>query len=672
MIKITVITSTDEKSVFFSEDSFFIGDQKSDSINTKNSQFLPLTGIGLKPEHLRIFKQEGHLFVQNLANDPFVTLDNLPFYKKEAKNGSIIRIRDKDLKIELVNEEDRSRSTKELPKEPIRDFPKETLRDSLKESPKEVVQTNEIEEAHHEEEIIHAAPLLKRESTPRSSLKDLENQLEKEGTNEEEKSWLAHLNVSPFRNIRLLSFFLMTFFLVFGIIAVESYLRAGERSDKDELKAAESLSDIAMSLTYAQFYHISPQKHNWSDPIFIQNNLLATLPTGSSAGTVLNSQGEFTSCLYFLRVYTSNDLSRFLVVAHPTPSLIHWLIPKSALVVDSNSMEIRRIRNVKGLNRLLANLNTLDGLSLAQITDLVKKEEIIPLSYIAKMANKPEFQPPRVLAFLRPGAENLIYNAPRYHPFGDALLKKASEFASIHTSSHELAMLQAELEILKKYPNLILYTTKSIEEANVAINALKKIGPHKKYLLATVKYDNMGQFRSSKIIMDHNDVEKAEELALKESTQKEVTEKVIEAPFVTKAAIFSIPSQSTDEILTWGTLPETTLPLDKQTEEVIAQVEENSKEKEDLILLKLTEIKEKQKNEKAKHKKIAYDAVDAYFENSKKKPLLEKLEDVAALLKEDDEIAKESLFELSFQNDKNLEDLLKHLNTIENNDPNLR
>ena len=602
MIKITVMNGREEESTLFSEAIVIIGDPKDEREKEAGSETLSLPGIGLKPQHVKITIDGDKVTVQNLANDPFVTLNNLPFYKKEAPQGAILRIRERDLKLERA---------KEFTSEPAQPKAQEPLPPPLKKP--EPQKDRQPEDEILQEEIIRA-PKKKLESPP--PISDADTYKDDDPLIEEEsKNWMAHLNVSPFRHVKLYSLFLMVFFLVLSVVGVEAYLRAGEKSDEDEVKAAESLADIAMALTYAQVYHFAPQKHNWSDPVFIQNNLLATLPTGSSSGTILNCQGDFSGCAYFLRVYTSNDLSRFLIVAHPNPTFLQWLIPKSALVVDSDSMEIRRIRNVKAMNRLLTNLNTLDGINLSQITDLIKNEEVITLSYLAKMAQKPEFQPPRVLAFMRPGAENLIYNAPRYHPFGDALLKKAGNFAQGPLSSHELQMLQSELEILKKFPNLVLYTTHSIEEGKSAVNALKKIGPNERYLLASIKYDPKGRFLSSKIEMDHERKVKPN-LFIKES------------PFVAKAEIFELPNPKVSQEIAYLEAPqkESSL-LDTQLKSIA-----------DTRVQNIQRLKQK-----------AYQATDDYLDRPRAKRLIGILKKTRQEIQEEEEKAKEAVYEVSLE-----------------------
>ena len=418
----------------------------------------------------------------------------------------------------------------------------------------------------------------------------------------------------------------MGFLLIVSVVAVEAYLRGAEKSDLEELLAAEALADIAMALTYAQFHHITPEQHNWSDPEFIQNNLMAILPSNSASGMHLNSVGCFSNCGYILRVYTSNDLSRFLIVAHPTPSWFQWLISKAAILVDSSSMELKKIRDLKSLNRMLTNLNTFDGINVALISDLINAADTIQLAHLARALKKPEFQPPRALQFLRPGAQNLIYNAPRYHVFDDALLKKTSQFVSMHTSSHEQSMLKAELEFLKQLPNLVLYTVDSVASSKESIAALKIIAPDMKFMLATLKYDSSGQLKSTKIVIDS---EKQEE---KET--KIVAGKKPEAPFVKKAVALPRPIPIASD-LGYG--------------EPIALEEPPKEQKSFLKQLQRLAVK-RQRVLDSLYQKGDF-VTRAYLEGGKKKVFSKELAKLLARRKKLDVKTKEALFEIVFEHE---------------------
>lgn len=655
MIKITEIAGGQEKITLFSGEVILIGDSQGGTAT------LPISGRGLKPEHVKITLVDGKIWVQNLANDPFVTLNGQPFFKKLASAGDFLKIKELQIKIELEAVEESS--AKIVPQEvtplaaatpvaPIQPLPAEPKKPYL-----ENLISSQENDLHDVEEVIHAPPK-PRKDRPRPSLKDFDLPNDKESEKEnfetdKSKIWPSQLNVSPFRHIKLFSFFAMVFFLILSVVAVEVYLRAGETSDKDEMKAAESLSDIAMALTYAQFYHISPKKHNWSDPQFIQNNLLSTIPTGSRSEQILNSQGGFANCGYLLRTYTSNDLSRFIIVAHPTPSLLQWLIPKSALLVDSSSMELKRIRDLKSLNRLLASLNTLDGINVPQLTELLKQGETIPLAYLARASKKPEFQPPRTLAFLKPGAENLIYNAPRYHPFGDALLKKAFHFASVHTSSHELAMLQSELEVLKKMPNLVLYTTDSPDAAKTAIAALKVIRPDEKYILGTIKTDRHGKYSSSKIVID---MEKSD--AFITETKPLKAHILPQLPQKTTLEVVQIPLSpdfSDSPEIDFGTPFTTSEDNNEEIAEEESPLAETHTLQERLVMI----VKSREEAHSLLEDEID-EAARKYLLRPRKKVLLKTLDSIKEKYRAIDEKTREDLFDLAFDFDDMDEVQLKH------------
>lgn len=503
MFKLIETSEGSKKSHLFNEDTLLIGDGLTSTVH------LSFPGRGLKAEHVKIEKRGPDFLVTNLANDPFVSINGLPFYKKKLSYGEILKIK----QIELSLGDDLTPPPPpQVHAEPVLKpiDPDLELQKELKKLEELTPKPLEIEEEPEQEIVTVPIKKVKNEPRAKRSLKDVDYLTEKSPFEREKRPFSFPNPKKPFRYFRYFSIFFGIFIIASLIVGLESYLRASEESGHEELMTAESLSDIAMAFTYAQLNHISPQKHNWSDPEFIQNNLLATLPYGSASSLKLDAQGVFGNTSYLLRVYTSNDLSRFLLVAHPAPSWIQWLIPKNSIIVDSTTMELRKIADLKTLNRILANLNTLDGVNAGQISEIVKRGELIPLSQLAKGVRKPDFAPPKAVQFLRPGAENLIYNAPRYHYFSDQLIKKVSHFAVLETSSHELQMLKSELEILKKLPNLILYTTEGIESATRTLKGLKEIQPDANYLLAYLKYDTKGTIRSSQIIMD-KEVPKVEE-----------------------------------------------------------------------------------------------------------------------------------------------------------------
>lgn len=299
--------------------------------------------------------------------------------------------------------------------------------------------------------------------------------------------------------------YLKIFISLLGIAIIAAglaYLWISDQSDKEEIQASKGVADVAMALTYAQIKHIRPQNQSWSDPEFIKNNLPAVLASKYSSLADFDTHGQFLNCPYMLRIYTSGDLSQFLVIAQPAPSLLQWLIPKTTIIIDSRAMEMRKIKDLKLLNRLLVNANTLDGASAGEVSNLIRQGELIPLANLIDKSENLGFSPPKALALIRPGAENLVYNAPRYYPLGEDFLKKSLELIEKPASSHEVAILQQELTSLSKFPNTLLYSSGGIQNAIQAQKALATLSPKEKFLIAYIQLNNKGLVANSHLLMD--------------------------------------------------------------------------------------------------------------------------------------------------------------------------
>ena len=74
---------------------------------------LPLSQAELDAEHLVILESDGYFWAINHANDPFMTLNDIPFGKKRLRNGDRLIVSD----IELIFEGELSRrSTADIEK----------------------------------------------------------------------------------------------------------------------------------------------------------------------------------------------------------------------------------------------------------------------------------------------------------------------------------------------------------------------------------------------------------------------------------------------------------------------------------------------------------------------------------------------------------------------------
>lgn len=279
------------------------------------------------------------------------------------------------------------------------------------------------------------------------------------------------------------------------------YSNMVDRNSNEEMKAATTVADVAMALTYAHMHHIKPQNHNLSDPEFIKNNLDAILADEYTPADLMDIHGQLKDTSYLIRIYPSGDLSQFFVIAQPEPSFLHSIIPRASILVDSRHMEMRKIVDLKDLNRLLQNPN-LDGATATEVRNLIQQEELIPLAALASYFDKQGYAPPKSLGILKPGAENLVYNAPRYYHLGENFLKKGLMLAENQSNSDEVDLLQEEMKELSKYPNLVLYTSHGMQWALHAQKAINTFLPDNKLLIGYLKFNAKGLPVTGQLLMD--------------------------------------------------------------------------------------------------------------------------------------------------------------------------
>ncbi len=328
------------------------------------------------------------------------------------------------------------------------------------------------------------------------------------------------------KNWRLIVTILLALALFASLFLGTLYFSASGKRMGEELRAAQAIADISMALTYAQAFDIKPNKQNWSDPDFIRNNLNAVLSPNYNSLIHLDTHGHFKDSPYFLRIYNNSSLSQFLVIAQPVPSLLQWLIPKPSIIVDSRSMELRKLTDLRPLNRLLFASNNLDEEQAEEISRLVKEGELIPLNFLRSKQNRLGFSPPRGLGLLRPEAQDLIYNAPRYHLFGERLLEHAKMLTQTAASSKDLEMFRQEIERLSQFPHLLLYSSRGMEAALESQKALATFSPQQKFLIAFIKFHTKDGVASSHLLVDETS---ASSLPAEPSLSRETAEDLADA-----------------------------------------------------------------------------------------------------------------------------------------------
>lgn len=505
MIKITVNPEKDPKNFAFSKDSIVIGDGSPESVD------ICFPSEGLHQTHVRVFVKDGQFFIANQANDPFVTLNGQPFGKKTLQLGDLLEIHNHILRfdelsighIEPVAEDSHYPDIEALSADenPGSWFPQNLEPIGNLQSKKTPPSASPAVDPHLEE----AYQLNGDESAKRTEKKEYKP---------------SPPPPHPRRRWKMRLFKAAIFTLMLGLTASllmvgEIYLRSKNKSNQEEMSAAESLADYSMALIYARVYQPSLQKQNWVDPLFIKNNLIDLLSSKASPCGEIDPNGNFCDTPYFLRFYTNVDFSRFILIAQPIANLSQWLFPKDSLLIDSNQMILRRTEDLRQLNRLLALPNPLDGEKGEDVTKTIQNFPTLKLSDLAEALDKGDFTPPAGLKYLNPGAENLVYNAPRYYNLTNAFLNKTKAIISQPYGTHVATLLQNDLDALSKLPQLVFYTDTSMQDAIKNRKMLRKLSLQEPFFTAFLKKKDKRSFQSASLVLDSKleDSEHENELA---------------------------------------------------------------------------------------------------------------------------------------------------------------
>lgn len=533
MIRLTINPKTTPEIHLFNKPTVIIGSEKSPEAD------IALSGMDLRSTHLKIIEQN-HLFILiNVVNDPFITINGHPFGKKLLNDGDVISIHHHECVFENLDnltanqsslspkkkkssERSKNLAEKKLVSGNQQDSTPSLLNLSLP-FEKEVDSFQEgewhLSDANHylKEEIVEqktkeAQPVSLPPSLPSNEKKETGSLKDDYLRDLDDDNHAVSIGLQPTEQNHLyhawkwIIFFIFSVLTIAGIIGTVVYLTVSDNTEAQEVKVAQGMSDIAMALTHAQLHHLKPNNQNWSDIDFIKANLQAILSQTHSYASEIDLQGQFTCCPYSLRIYTSSDLSHFLLIAQPAPSFLHWLIPKSVILVDSMDMELRSIKDLRSLNRLLANPDPLDGSNGKEIQGLVKQGYLIRLSSLAYNEREADFAPPKPLTWAKPGAENFIYNAPRYYRLGQAFIQKATALSTSKGSSQEVAELRSEMDYFSHLNHLIFYAEQGKKSALLAKQAIMTFCPSDKVLFGYLSFNNQGKIYQAHLLKDEDEI----------------------------------------------------------------------------------------------------------------------------------------------------------------------
>ncbi len=406
---ITLILKVDgsDKRFCFKKRSISLGPKECGDVD------IPLPVDSLETPFSLIEENNGRYTIQNLANDPRLRFNGLPFGKRTIAKGSTITFQHIRIVVESVDDVVEDRLWPKADEEPAAS----DIKDLIDE-------VERLEWAEHEKEETEPAA---RNPAPVPKT-----------------TWIASLSVIVL--------------LILGTFFATVYFSSNVKTDEEELKAAQGVSDAAVALLYANLHHIKPPNRNWADPEFLNQILSQVVPKTTTTHAYVDAQGRFRDFPYILRVYTNEDASRFVLLAQPESGVMSWFSPKNSIVIDSSSMTLKRIQDVQPLNRLIFNVNQMNKGALKRIAALSDEGTTIPLDLLDYGHPSSQFAPPQELKMLAPGAQNLVYNAPRYYKLTAPILSTAAE-------KNLTPEARQEFKRLMKIPHLVFYTTEGVKTA---------------------------------------------------------------------------------------------------------------------------------------------------------------------------------------------------------------
>lgn len=557
MITITVDLKSHHYQQTFNKDHLVIGSISDGDVDV----LLALQDI--QEEHVRVDYKNNSYYIHNVANDPFVTLNGMPFGKRRLNVGDRLAIHSVEIFFDFLGQADEPSTEKEVTEalpipsaQPLREIvenkilekshhiqevrpepEKETItedeyKQSFPEPPplfdlekeeeeendseldiseieslleeaerlesifndSDVKQSNEVKKLFEDAEEVNSKPLhsiLEDEA----DLSDQENDDLLQNNhplhskkNDLESSLNLTEEVKPKKKIGLWLLFIALLFAFLLILAAVELTSNPTRSQI--INAAQTGADTSMSLLNAKLQHIKPHNQNWSDPNFLKDSLNTILSSRYQPFLDFDAKGALTESRYILRLYNTRDLSRFLVVLHPSSSIINWLSPNKAVLIDSQNMQIRLFSDFKPLQKILTSSLTLDSVDQELLTNLISQGDILPLEELIKDGDYPEFKVPAKLAALNPGAEDIIYNAPRYFKLTAPIADEAAEIGLELENSPVLNGLTEQLTTLAQLPKLVIYSTEGLHGATMAQKGISAAGFNNRFPISYVIFDS--------------------------------------------------------------------------------------------------------------------------------------------------------------------------------------
>jgi len=398
---------------------------------------LPLSKQGISNLHVVIALHHGKYQVINATHDPLVSLNSLAFGTRNLREGDTIVIHGAILRI-----------------------------DRLRNQPKKI------------------------QESQNSSVESLLNQVDSLDQTAPLESDLTSTNPIPLKTYNPIHFAAIVICTLLFLLGSGIYMAIiHDQQGVNESEAALFVADASMALMYAKLYHIPAPRDNWSSPEFLKENFEKTsVFSDSSILSSLSVDGWLKKTPYLIRIYTAQNLNRFLVIAQPSYRKYPFFSSKAAIVLDSNQMELRKLDDIKPLNRILADPKALDSGDTA-ISTIIDGGKLLSLKAIGQEKKQPQLIPPQGLNLTRPKAEFKVYNTPRYYKLTEWVFEKASKLNISSSNDSSIPPFLTELQTLSPLKDLVYYTTKDVDTALHAYEIFHKYLPKEEMLLGWLSID---------------------------------------------------------------------------------------------------------------------------------------------------------------------------------------
>lgn len=529
MIKITVKSKESSRSYEFYKKEISIGSSELEPCD------LTLPYERLQPEHIRIEEEKDRFIIRNIANDPFITLNNLPFGRRIINDQDVVEIGGTLIHFEgvltpeghdandfpllstkgalgAIVEDAMERTGMVIPDDEEIEQEEEikALMEEYQEIESEFTLQEDIPRAEEE-----APPPQKQQKTP--VILDLsDNDQEpfpfKTRQEDEENIESKEENGSFFQDIplkiKIIGITLLMALFIMLMVLAGAFWKFKKESEHKVIQVSRAVADISLALTYAKIHHITPLQHNWSSPQFLKSSVASSLSPYHFSNLKLEGNGKIHED-YLLRIYTNKENSRFVIIAQPEPSVFHNFMIPDSLVVDSSLMTIRRVNDLKALNRLLIDPEQLHSPGRDEVAQILKSHQIVSMDSLADDQNINGFKTPDHLKERYPGAENYIYNSPRYSQVGERIMSDAIEISTNPANSSEIRKIKDMLGTVSKLPFSVIYTTKGKDHAvnaKIAIATLHQEPP----LVAYIDYNPISHAITSTLVREEDSPSKKE------------------------------------------------------------------------------------------------------------------------------------------------------------------